>query len=80
MSLPKVTQENVHLFIPIKAAKVSKRLVDNYGLSLKDALMNFYNSKIYDGLEQEDTKLWYEGINYLYMGINSERKGEDVDI
>ncbi|WP_315120869.1 hypothetical protein [uncultured Clostridium sp.] len=42
--------------------------------------MNFYNSKIYEILEQEDTKLWYEGVNYLYMGWQMEQRGEDLDI
>lgn len=34
MSLPKITQENVHIFIPLKASKVSQRLAKNYNLSL----------------------------------------------
>ncbi|KHO31648.1 hypothetical protein OR62_14200 (plasmid) [Clostridium tetani] len=76
MSLPKITQENVHIFIPLKASKASKvsqRLAKNYNLSLKDALLEFYNSKTYEDLEQEDTKLWHEGINYLYKELEEEK-------
>ncbi|AVP55908.1 hypothetical protein K144313037_p10620 (plasmid) [Clostridium tetani] len=73
MSLPKITQENVHIFIPLKASKVSQRLAKNYNLSLKDALLEFYNSKTYEDLEQEDTKLWHEGINYLYKELEEEK-------
>lgn len=80
MSLPKVTQDNVHIFIPLKAAKVSYRFAKRYGLSSKQALLNFYNSKVYDILEQEDTKLWYEGVNYLYMGLEMEKDAEKLDI
>ena len=72
-SLPKITQENVHIFIPLKASKVSKRLAENYGISKKQALLEFYNSKTYEALEKEETKLWYEGINYLYNEIEEER-------
>lgn len=80
MSLPKVTQENVHIFIPLKVAKVSERFAKSHGISKKQALLEFYNSKVYDILEQEDTKLWYEGINYLYMGLEIEKNGGKLDI
>lgn len=71
MSLPKVTQENVHIFIPLKAAKVADRLAKSHKISKKQALLDFYNSKVYGILEQEDTKLWYEGVNYLYLALQS---------
>lgn len=80
MALPKVTQENVHLFIPLKVAKVVKKVVKNQNMDVKEALLMFYNSKVYDILEREDTKLWYEGPNYLYMGLEMEQRGEELDI
>lgn len=80
MKLPKVTQDNVHIFIPLKVSKVIEKEVDNKGVNRKDALISFYNSKVYDILEQEDTKLWYEAANYLYMGWQMEQKGEELDI
>lgn len=80
MSLPKVTQENVHIFIPLKVAKVSERFAKSHGLTKKQAILDFYNSKVYDILEKEDTKLWYEGVNYLYMVFEMEKNGEKLDI
>lgn len=80
MTLPKITQENVHIFIPLKVAKVVERESESKGIDTKQALMNFYNSKVYEILEQEDTKLWYEGVNYLYMGWQMEQNGEELDI
>ncbi|MEG0672275.1 hypothetical protein [Clostridium sp.] len=80
MQLPKITQENVHIFIPLKVSKVVETEVDNKGIDIKEALLNFYNSKVYDILEQEDTKLWYESPNYLYMGWQMEQNGEELDI
>lgn len=74
MSLPKVTQENVHIFIPLKAAKVSERYAQNHNISSKQALLDFYNSKVYEVLEREDTKLWYEGVNYIYMKLEDEKE------
>lgn len=73
MTLPKITQDNVHIFIPLKASKVSQRFAKNHGISQKQALLEFYNSRTYANLEEEDTKLWYEGINYLYDELEREK-------
>jgi hypothetical protein len=80
MTLAKVTQENVHIFIPLKVAKVTELVSKNNNISWKEALLEFYNSRTYDVLEKEDTKLWYEGASYLYMGLEMERRGEKFDI
>lgn len=80
MTIPKVTQENVHIFIPLKVAKVTQLVAKNNHISWKEAMIYFYNSRTYDVLEKEDSKLWYEGVNYLYMGIEMEKKGEKFDI
>lgn len=80
MALPKITQENVYLFIPLKVAKVTEMVSKNKGISWEDALTMFYNSKVYQILEQEDTKLWYEGPNYLYKALEMELSGEMLDI
>ena len=80
MTVPKVTQKNVHLFIPLKVAKVTEMVSKNKNISWQEALLKFYNSKVYDILEKEDTKLWYEGPSYLYMGFEMEQRGEVLDI
>ncbi|MCD3350592.1 hypothetical protein [Clostridium botulinum] len=39
-----------------------------------EKILEFYNSNIYESLEQENTKLWYEGVNYyLYHGFQKEK-------
>jgi hypothetical protein len=80
MAVPKITQQNVHLFIPLKVAKVTEMVSKNKNISWEDALIEFYNSKVYDILEKEETKLWYEGPSYLYMGFDMEQRGENLDI
>ncbi|MCG4581158.1 hypothetical protein [Clostridium cochlearium] len=80
MSIPKITQENVHIFIPLKVAKVTEMISKKYDIPWQQALLDFYNSKVYSILEKEDTKLWYEGTNYLFMAYEMERKGEKLDI
>ncbi len=80
MTIAKVTQQNVHIFIPLKVAKVTQLVAKNNHISWKEAMLGFYNSRTYDVLENEESKLWYEGVNYLYMGIEMEKRGEKFDI
>lgn len=80
MLVPKITQENVHLLIPLKVAKGTEMLSKNKNIAWEEALLEFYNSKTYDILEKEETKLWYEGPTYLYSAFEMEKRGEDLDI
>jgi len=80
MAIPTITQENVHLFIPFKVAKVTEMLARNKSINWEDALLEFYNSKVYKILEREETKLWYEGATYLYLAFEKEQRGEKLDI
>ncbi|GCD08985.1 hypothetical protein [Clostridium tagluense] len=75
MTLAKVTQENVHIFIPLKVAKITELLAKNNNISWKEDLLEFYNSRTYTVLEKEDTKLWYEGASYLYMRLDMKKNG-----
>ena len=63
---PKVTQENVHLFIPCKVAKICAELNRRESLSLKDSILKFYNSPVYETLSRESSKLWQEGWVYIF--------------
>ena len=80
MSLPKVTQKNVHLFFPMKVAKVVSMFSEKHHVSEREALIYFYNSKTYKILEREETKLWYEGPTYLFMALEMEKNGEELHI
>lgn len=77
MPVPQITQDNVHLFIPLKVAKVTEMLSENKKISWEDALIKFYDSNVYNVLEKEETKLWYEGPSYLYKAFELELKGEE---
>lgn len=80
MTLPKVTQENVHIFIPLKVAKVVEAISKKYNIPWEQALFDFYNSKVYSILEREETKLWSEGPSYIFMAYEMEREGKSLDI
>lgn len=73
MALPKITQENVHLFIPLKIAKVTEMIAETDGEDWKDVIIELYNSKVYSDLEKEETKLWHEGATYIYMKVLNKK-------
>ncbi len=64
--MQEVTQNNVHLFLPYKAAKITSLLKQNSSIGIKEALLNFYNSNAYRLLEQEETKLWHRSPEQIY--------------
>jgi hypothetical protein len=66
-----VTQRNVHLFIPAKAAKIISRMQRDRKIEVKDALLAFYRSPVYHMLETENTKLWHESGEQIYEEYNS---------
>ena len=74
MTLPQITQDNVHLFIPLKIAKVTEMIVQTENRNWEDAMVELYNSKVYAELEKEETKLWHEGATYIYESFKEERQ------
>lgn len=62
----KVTQQNIHLFLPGKVANVASIIADCEHCSMLDAIQRFYASKVYCDLQQEETKLWHYGAVALY--------------
>ena len=64
--IPKITQENVHIFIPYKVAAIARRLNKDKNMPLHRAVVEFYNSGTYAMLEKESTKYWYESPAQLY--------------
>lgn len=64
--LPEVTQDNIYLFLPYKAAKISTAIRRDSQIGLKEALLSFYQSSAYRLLEQEDTKLWHRSPEQIY--------------
>ena len=62
-----ITQENVRLLIPSKAASVAMILAEKRAISPKDALMEFYRSKTYRELERESSKYWHYSPKQLFI-------------
>ena len=48
MTRPKVTQNNVHLFIPGKVAKICTQIHRDQQTDLQESILKMYNSSIYN--------------------------------
>ena len=49
-------------------------LTENYSYDEVSAAKEFYNSKVYSFLEQEDTKLWHLSALTLFNMFDEEKK------
>jgi len=62
-----ITQSNVRLLIPGKAAGVACLIASKRNISPMDALLAFYHSSTYRKLEQETTKYWHFSPEQLFQ-------------
>ena len=62
----KITQNNVRLLIPGKAARMAILLAEHLHLSPKSALLAFYRSRTYQTLERESSKYWHYSPEQLF--------------
>lgn len=63
----KITDKNLHLILPGKVSRMAMMYVEDFGVSIIEALSCIYNSVTYRELEKEETKLWHLGPVTLYQ-------------
>lgn len=61
-----ITQQNVRLLIPGKAAQIASLIAAKRGITPKAALLAFYRSKTYNELERESSKYWHYSPAQLF--------------
>lgn len=57
---------------------VVKLIVENYTIGEIEASDKFYRSKVYEKLEQEDTKLWHLSPLTLYNMFEEEQRTGEI--
>ena len=62
-----ITQSNLHLLIPGKAARIATLIAAKRHITPKAALLAFYRSKTYRELERESSKYWHYSPEQLYV-------------
>lgn len=51
-----------------------KTIMENMGLTEKDALTLLYSSKLYEQLDKEETKLWHLSVPTLFDMFREEQE------
>ena len=54
--------------------RLIKTIMENMGLSEKDALTLLYSSKLYEQLDKEETKLWHLSVPTLFEMFREEQE------
>ncbi|MHC6203607.1 hypothetical protein ACYULU_10480 [Breznakiellaceae bacterium SP9] len=67
MNLAPITQENFRLLLPGKIAVIVEMRMEEDPCTAKEALLEFYHSKLYHELENEKTKWWWLSPLQLYL-------------
>jgi hypothetical protein len=67
-----VTPERFASILEIKASGLVEALMQKAGLTLEDALLRVYGSKLYETLEREESKLWHHSPLLLLDCLESE--------
>lgn len=69
-----ITQNNVRLLIPGKAAGVAMLIAEKRAVPPKTALLEFYRSKTYRELERESSKYWHYSPEQLFAAGGLSRR------
>ncbi|MBP9989792.1 MAG: hypothetical protein KBT46_09885 [Ruminococcus sp.] len=59
--------------------QIIKEITDNEKIAEDAATENFYNSKVYSVLENEETKLWHLSPKALYELYKQEKQTGKID-
>ena len=67
-------QQQFYSMMPVISADLVSMIVTRRGISENEAIRLLYTSKIYEALEQEETKLWQYSTPMLYSLLEQEWK------
>jgi len=67
-------QQQTDFLISYTVDKLSEFLIEDYGLTIPDALNMIYASGIYRKLTETETGLYYQSPSYVYELLEEENK------
>jgi len=67
-----MTDKQLSSFISVLAPRVLKLLAEHKGLTESEAIRALYTSKLYEALEDENTKLWHFSAETLCILLEEE--------
>ena len=73
-----MSQEQFDALLPLISADLISTIVERQKLSEQEAIRLLYHSKLYAGLELENTKLWQYSTPMLYSLLEQELFGNKL--
>lgn len=69
-----MSKEQFEALIPYISADLIKLIADKENISHDDAILRLYSSKLYELLEDEETKIWQYSSEMLYALLKQEEE------
>ncbi len=69
-----MSKEQFEALIPYISADLIKLIADKENISHDDAILRLYSSKLYELLEDEETKVWHYSSEMLYALLKQEEE------
>ena len=69
-----MTKIDYTAIIPYKIKDIILLIIENNNICFIDAISYLYNSKLYEYLSQEETKLWHLSYSKLYDLLENEKQ------
>jgi hypothetical protein len=64
------------VIIEIKTADIASRLSERKNIDPTEALRRFMSTKTYELLQNSETYLCFEGVEYIWDMLNAEQHGD----
>ena len=75
-----MTDKKFEAILTLLVPQVIQLIVENYSFDEITASREFYESKVYSLVEQEDTKLWHFSPLTLFNMFDEEKKTGDFEL
>lgn len=69
-----MSKEQFEALIPYISADLVKLIAEKENISHDDAILRLYSSKLYEMLENEETKIWQYSTHMLYSLLKQEEE------
>ena len=69
-----MTQEQFAAIMPYIGTDLVSLIVEKQNISEEEAIKKLYSSKLYEALEDEETKVWHYSTHMLYELFEQEEK------
>ena len=69
-----MSKESFALLLSSKVQEICIKIVNYFGISYDEAIEKLYNSKLYEVLDNEESKMWYFSSYDLFKMFLEERE------